>query len=106
MSISHFETQFDPNLIQGDCVQYEQSEAADLPRVFRDKVSNLNFLEFTIRFPLMPSLGTHNIVFSCKQAGKPGEERNSEEKSLFQPVLKLTIWGAAFRKNKTCTKCP
>ena len=52
LSTSH-ETHYDPNLIQGDRVQYEQSEAADLPRVFRDKVSNLNFLEFTILFSLV-----------------------------------------------------
>ena len=62
LSSSH-ETHYDPNLIQGDRVQYEQSEAADLPRVFRNKVSNLNFLEFTILFSLM----THaefTIMFS------------------------------------------
>ena len=53
LSTSYYETHYDPNLIQGDCVQYEQSEAADLPRVFRDKVSNLNLLEFTILFSLM-----------------------------------------------------
>ena len=44
-------------------MQYEQSEAANLPRVFRDKVSNLNFPEFTILFSLM----THaefTIMFS------------------------------------------
>ena len=52
LSTSH-ETHYDPNLIQGDRVQYEQSEAADLPRVFRDKVSNLKFLEFPILFSLM-----------------------------------------------------
>ena len=59
LSTSHW-THYDPNLIQGDRVQYEQSEAADLPRVFRDKVSNLNFLEFTIlthaEFTIMFSL--------------------------------------------------
>ena len=62
LSSSH-ETHYDPNLIQGDRVQYEQSEAANLPRVFRDKVSNLNFPEFTILFSLM----THaefTIMFS------------------------------------------
>ena len=64
LSSSHG-THYDPNLIQGDRVQYEQSEAADLPRVFRDKVSNLNFLEFTIMFSLVnrqASLGKNEMV--------------------------------------------
>ena len=55
LSIRQYETHYDPNLIQGDRVQYEQSEAADLPRVFRDKVSYLKFF----------SRVTHRIYISC-----------------------------------------
>ena len=63
LSTSYYETHYDPNLIQGDCVQYEQSEAADLPRVFRDKVSYLKFLEFTIMFSYVPH-AEFTIMFS------------------------------------------
>ena len=62
LSIRQYETH-DPNLIQGDRVQYEQSEAADLPRVFWDKVSYLKFLEFTIMFSHVPHAG-FKLMFS------------------------------------------
>ena len=88
MSISLYESHDDPNLIQGDRVQYEQSEAADLPRVFRDKVSNLNFLEFTFCF-LRAVRRIYNNVFPRHQAGKSGEERNGDHAGLEPPAHSL-----------------